>query len=130
MHDTTLATSAAWSRLLACDAPPGTIAMSGFATASPMFEGQASAVTRLRGGLSSSAALLARPHGTRLALAARSPPTPAMSHSAEELQLAAAAVLPLLAYKVAAIVFQQRLQWYLDATIALATAALLAYAAS
>ena len=53
-----------------------------------------------------------------------------MVHSAEELQFAAAAVFPLLAYKVAAIAFQQQLQWYLDATIALATAALLVYAAS
>ena len=56
--------------------------------------------------------------------------TPAMVHSADELQLAAALVLPLLTYKVAAIVQRVQLQWYLDASIALATSALLVYAAS
>ena len=55
---------------------------------------------------------------------------PAMSHSTEELQLAAALVLPLLAYKTSAIVQGVTLQWYLDASIALATAALLINVAS
>ena len=45
-------------------------------------------------------------------------------------QVAAALVLPLLTYKVAAIVQRVQLQWYLDASIALATSALLVYAAS
>ena len=54
----------------------------------------------------------------------------AMVHTTDELQLAAAVVLPLLAYKVAAIVQRNQLQWYLDASIALATASLLVYAAS
>ena len=53
-----------------------------------------------------------------------------MVHSADELQLAAALVLPLLTYKVAAIVQRVQLQWYLDASIALATSARLVYAAS
>ena len=54
----------------------------------------------------------------------------AMVHTTDELQLAAALVLPLLAYKVAAIIQRNQLQWYLDASIALATASLLVYAAS
>ena len=54
----------------------------------------------------------------------------AMVHTTDELQLAAAVVLPLLAYKVAAIIQRNQLQWYLDASIALATASLLVYAAS
>ena len=54
----------------------------------------------------------------------------AMVHTTDELQLAAALVLPLLAYKVAAIIRRNQLQWYLDASIALATASLLVYAAS
>ena len=54
----------------------------------------------------------------------------AMVHTTDELQLAAAVVLPLLAYKVAAIIQRNKLQWYLDASIALATASLLVYAAS
>jgi hypothetical protein len=53
-----------------------------------------------------------------------------MVHTTDELQLAAALVLPLLAYKVAAIIRRNQLQWYLDASIALATASLLVYAAS
>ena len=56
--------------------------------------------------------------------------SPAMLHGAEETQAAAALVLPLLAYKAAAIFQRQQLQWYLDASIALATASLLVYAAS
>ena len=35
-----------------------------------------------------------------------------------------------MAYKVAAIIQRNQLQWYLDASIALATASLLVYAAS
>ena len=35
-------------------------------------------------------------------------------HSADDLQLAAALVLPLLAYKAAALVQRVQLQWYLD----------------
>ena len=66
-----------------------------------------------------------QPHTVRRS---RSPPR--MAHSADELQLAAALVLPLLAYKVAAIAQRQQLQWYLDASIALATASLLVFAAS
>ena len=54
----------------------------------------------------------------------------AMVHTTDELQLAAALVLPLLAYKAAAIIQRNQLQWYLDASIALATASLLVYAAS
>merc|ERR1712008_386368 len=54
----------------------------------------------------------------------------AMVHTTDELQLAAAVVLPLLAYKVAAIIQRNQLQWYLDASIALATASLLVCAAS
>ena len=53
-----------------------------------------------------------------------------MAHSPEELQLAAALVLPLLAYKASAIVQRVQLQWYLDASIALATASLIVYAGS
>ena len=53
-----------------------------------------------------------------------------MAHSPEELQLAAALVLPLLAYKASAIVQRVQLQWYLDAAIALATASLIVYAGS
>ena len=53
-----------------------------------------------------------------------------MVHTTDELQLAAALVLPLLAYKAAAIIQRNQLQWYLDASIALATASLLVYAAS
>ena len=52
-----------------------------------------------------------------------------MAHSPEELQLAAALVFPLLVYKAAAVVQRQALQWYLDVAIALATWALLVYAA-
>ena len=54
----------------------------------------------------------------------------AMVHTTDELQLAAALVLPLLAYKAAAIIQRNQPQWYLDASIALATASLLVYAAS
>jgi hypothetical protein len=43
-------------------------------------------------------------------------------------QLAAFAVLPLLAYKASALVQGIRLQWYLDASIALAVVALVIYA--
>ena len=53
-----------------------------------------------------------------------------MVHTTDELQLAAALVFPLLTYKVAAIVQRNKLQWYLDATIALVTASLLVYATS
>ena len=55
---------------------------------------------------------------------------PAMMHSAEEVQTAAALVFPLLVYKAAALVQRNRLQWYLDASIALATLSLLIYAYS
>ena len=67
------------------------------------------------------------PGETTLALRTRAI---AMVHTTDELQLAAALVLPLLAYKVAAIIQRNQLQWYLDASIALATASLLVYAAS
>ena len=67
------------------------------------------------------------PGETTLALRTRAI---AMVHTTDELQLAAAVVLPLLAYKVAAIIQRNKLQWYLDASIALATASLLVYAAS
>jgi len=40
-------------------------------------------------------------------------------------ETAAALILPLLAYKAAAMINGQRLQWYLDATIALAVTAFL-----
>ena len=53
-----------------------------------------------------------------------------MVHTTDELQLAAALVFPLLTYKVAAIVQRNKLQWYLDARIALVTASLLVYATS
>ena len=46
----------------------------------------------------------------------------------EELQVASALVLPLFAYKVAAMIQGNRLQWYLDATIALCAAALVVVA--
>ena len=47
---------------------------------------------------------------------------------AEQLQLASALVLPLFAYKLAAMIQGNRLQWYLDATIALCAAALVVMA--
>ena len=47
---------------------------------------------------------------------------------ARNTQLAAALVLPLLAYKAGAVVQRVQLQWYLDATIALAAVALVVYA--
>ena len=47
---------------------------------------------------------------------------------ARNTQLAAALVLPLLAYKAGAVIQKVQLQWYLDATIALAAVALLVYA--
>ena len=55
---------------------------------------------------------------------------PAMLHSADDVQLASALVLPLLAYKTAAILQRQQLMWYLDASIAIATIALVLYNAS
>lgn len=62
----------------------------------------------------------------------RSPPDVRMmaAHSPEDVQTAAALVLPLLAYKASAIVQRVQLQWYLDATIALTAAALIVYASS
>lgn len=42
-------------------------------------------------------------------------------------QTAAALLLPLLAYKVAAVVNGQKLQWYLDASIALAVTTFLVF---
>ena len=48
----------------------------------------------------------------------------------QEVQTATALVLPLLAYKASAIVQRVQLQWYLDASIALAAAALIVYASS
>ena len=51
-------------------------------------------------------------------------------HSPADLQLAAALVFPLLAYKASAIVQRVQLQWYLDASIALAAVALVVYASS
>ena len=55
---------------------------------------------------------------------------PVMLHSADDVQLASALVLPLLAYKTAAILQRQQLMWYLDASIAVATIALLLYAST
>ena len=54
----------------------------------------------------------------------------AMVHGPAELQLGAALVLPLLAYKASAVAQRVQLQWYLDASIALAAASLIVYAAS
>ena len=72
--------------------------------------------------------------GVQMKLRSPRPPRRArpavMAHTPEELQLAAALVLPLLAYKASAIVQRVQLQWYLDATIALATASLIVYAGS
>lgn len=65
------------------------------------------------------------------ASSARAPDARMMAiHSTEEMQTAAALVLPLLAYKASAIVQRVQLQWYLDASIALAAAALIVYASS
>jgi len=50
-----------------------------------------------------------------------------VASKAQSTQRAAALVLPLLAYKAAATLQGVRLQWYLDASIALATAALLVF---
>ena len=60
-------------------------------------------------------------------LSTRHAPIVAAAHSPEDVQLATALVLPLLAYKIAATVQGNRLMWYLDVSIALATFALLKY---
>ena len=50
------------------------------------------------------------------------------SNKVANTQLAAALVLPLVAYKAGALVRNWQLQWYLDATILLAVMALTVYA--
>ena len=60
-------------------------------------------------------------------LSNRHPPVVAAA-SPDQVQLATALVTPLLAYKIAATLQGNRLMWYLDVSIALATFALLKYA--
>mmetsp|Transcript_19347 Transcript_19347/g.29137 ORF Transcript_19347/g.29137 Transcript_19347/m.29137 type:complete len:116 (+) Transcript_19347:19-366(+) len=50
-------------------------------------------------------------------------PSSLYSASSDEVEAAAALILPLLAYKVAASYYGNQLQWYLDAAISLALAA-------